>query len=216
MLARKSRFHTENNDLASLESIWKWILRSPIYFFDKLFTHRRRDRPWWPVNCIDLFSKSLPTGAVTLEFGSGSSTLWLAKRCLIVHSVEDDERWYESVRAKIDAAGLKNVGLKLVADSNYWNPEVDLSSIDAFIVDGNYRWKCIESILPRMKKSSFIYLDNSDSDKDWRFYSDHKDIKKAQRILREASAEGGFDLIELHGMIDGEFFAGSGMFLYKK
>lgn len=216
MVTRKSRLHTESNEIASLASIGKWILRSPIYLFDKLFTHRRRERPWWPVNCIELFSKSLTPKAVTLEFGSGSSTLWLARRCLTVHSVEDDERWYESVRCKINAAGLENVSLKHVTDSNYWNPEVDLSSIDAFIVDGNYRWKCIESILPRMKKSSFIYLDNSDSDKDWRFYQNHQDSKKAQRILREASAQEGFHLVELHGMIDGEFFAGSGMFLYKK
>lgn len=64
-----------------------------------------------------------------------------------------------------------------------------------------------------MKIGATIYLDNSDSDKDACFY--HKDSERmlAQNIFAQSLNTGCFHLHELHGMIDGEFFGGSGAFL---
>lgn len=39
--------------------------------------------------------------AEVFEFGSGGSTLWLARRADRVISIEDDEEWYEAVQAAL-------------------------------------------------------------------------------------------------------------------
>ena len=58
------------------------------------------------------------------EYGTGGSTLFLAKRAFSVESVEDDEAWLGKTQATLDESDLKNVNL-------HFEP-FDFSCLDGF------------------------------------------------------------------------------------
>lgn len=211
---RISRFHTESNNLVALDSFFLWLVRAPGYLVDKLLKRPRKERPWWPVNCIDYVARYLKPHHKVLEFGAGSSTFWLASRSAFVISIEDDYSWFNSVKSKCSLSKRDNIDIRFGENASYFNPpNVALDEIDLFIVDGNYRWLCLEYIIPKVKVGALIYLDNSDSDKDYRFYQDGQRKRLAQDLILKYSSCENFSSFELHGMIDGEFFGGSGLFL---
>lgn len=213
---RISRFHTEANNLVSIFSIFIWLAYSPTYIIRKLLKLGRPARPWWPVNCISEVTKLIDKESLVLEFGSGSSSFWLASKVKHITSIEDDFYWFSKVRDMVDSSEVSNLTLVYGKDFDYHSPKnIDFSSFDFFVVDGNYRWLCIENIISHMKIGSIVYLDNSDSDKDKRFYANSNDSKKAQGLIKSCVEKGGFRSWELHGMIDGEFFGGSGLFLQR-
>ena len=69
------------------------------------------DLAWWTYEAqdeIDSFLAGFPGGARVLEFGSGGSTVWLARRAGSVDSVEHDAGWAERVRDMLGSApGLR-------------------------------------------------------------------------------------------------------------
>lgn len=61
----------------------------------------RMDLAWWTYEAMDEVERVLAAHggqARVLEFGSGASTVWLARRAGSVHSVEHDEHWAGRVR----------------------------------------------------------------------------------------------------------------------
>lgn len=63
------------------------------------------DVPWWTYDAIDAVDRYLAEhpGARVFEFGSGASTIWLARRAGTVHSVEHDARWFDLMRSRVAA-----------------------------------------------------------------------------------------------------------------
>lgn len=76
------------------------------------------DVPWWTYNAIDVVSEFLEArpGARVFEYGSGASTIWLARRAGRVTSVEHHADWHASMR---DVLAVRDdicpVDLRLVA-----------------------------------------------------------------------------------------------------
>lgn len=59
------------------------------------------DLPWWTYRSIDVvggYLAGLGHSARVFEFGSGASTIWLARRAASVESVEHDATWATRVR----------------------------------------------------------------------------------------------------------------------
>ena len=59
------------------------------------------DLPWWTYRAIDVvggYLAGLGYSARVFEYGSGASTIWLARRAASVESVEHDETWATRVR----------------------------------------------------------------------------------------------------------------------
>src|SRR5229473_3586817 len=57
--------------------------------------------PWYTYPAIDfLDTKDFSTRTV-LEFGSGQSTLWWAKRCKRILSFDSDPKWFAYVRSTL-------------------------------------------------------------------------------------------------------------------
>ena len=54
------------------------------------------DLPWWTFAAIEETDKFLKSrqDAKVFEYGSGASTIWLARRAAIVVSIEQDEGWH--------------------------------------------------------------------------------------------------------------------------
>lgn len=69
------------------------------------------DLPWWTYESIDIvesFLRRRGGDARAFEYGSGASTVWLARRCATVDAVEHDTRWSEQVRDLLSTtAGLR-------------------------------------------------------------------------------------------------------------
>ncbi|MEL6660753.1 MAG: hypothetical protein AAFR36_30080 [Bacteroidota bacterium] len=212
---RKSRFHTESDVFIGMGSVAGQI---PAVVFQKaaaILTGRRPSKPWWPLPAIRAVEARLHDGINAIEFGTGSSTIWLAKRVANVVAREHDEEWSKITKNRITEQGLTNVDLQYRGDHSYFALNDD-DLFDFAVVDGAYRWKCLETLKEHMKPGGFIYFDNSDSDKDAKHYSEFDISGKhhAQRVVRDLISEGTVrSSIEFHGMIHGELFAGSGMII---
>ena len=64
--------------------------------------------PWITFSAIKYLKNTLTKDMVVYEFGSGGSTLFLAKRVKQVYSVEHDKTWFLTVSAAIKNKGYSN------------------------------------------------------------------------------------------------------------
>ena len=118
-----------------------------------------------------------------VEFGSGNSTPWFAARVDFVLSIEDDPDWYAHVRRLLTELGIDNVRHVLRTESTYSDlSDIADASIDFALVDGTDREGCIRSVMPKLKRGAWLYLDNSDKD----MTRPDGDLRRAEVALREA------------------------------
>jgi predicted O-methyltransferase YrrM len=127
------------------------------------------DIPWWNVastRLVEAFLMDRPNANVW-EYGSGASTIWLARRAGKVTSVEHDERWADKLRSRI--APFKNTTLLIagfeVNDPTPSQPYVNSidgsTEYDLIVVDGRLRTKCLDRALPYLKSDGIILFDDS-------------------------------------------------------
>jgi predicted O-methyltransferase YrrM len=122
-----------------------------------------------------------------VEFGSGMSTLWLARRAGFLLSIESDPRWYEIVTERLRRKRLTNVRYELRSRERY----DDLSSFpdgyfDFCLVDGDSRSRCVDSAVPKIRKGGWLYLDNTDKD------TTGGDLRVAEaKLIRAVANRGG-------------------------
>jgi protein-L-isoaspartate O-methyltransferase len=212
---RLTRFHTEDNKFIGLKSLLKEV---PVVILQKSLNSLRGQRPvrpWWPLEAISAVNSELNKEMSVLEFGSGSSTLWLALRVKNVVSREHNEEWADITRARALEVNLKNCEVQHRVGDQYYHLN-DFDSYDVAIVDGEYRWKCLESLANKIRAGGFIYFDNSDSDKDAHHYAEFglEVPHQAQLLIEELKKQRKVRIKEIHGMIDGELFAGSGILIF--
>lgn len=144
----------------------------------------RLDLPWWTLGAIDEVDEFLARrpAARVFEYGSGASTIWLAKRAKEVFSVEHDEGWFPVVHEKLKA--FPNAHLHLVpadepaqSDPAYASTkpgwvgrtfrsyvhaldEVD-GEFDVIVVDGRARPACLPHAVKRLAEGGLVVFDNS-------------------------------------------------------
>ncbi|MCW2541487.1 MAG: putative methyltransferase [Frankiales bacterium] len=140
------------------------------------------DVPWWTYKAIDKVEDWLaarPHPIRVFEYGSGVSTLWLAKRADEVHSVEHHVGFAESMQSSLEAAG---VDLLVIAATTSTDPRVPSAKpgyadsdfrdyvaaidgvpgeFDLIAIDGRARQQCLEAAVPRLKRDGLIVFDNS-------------------------------------------------------
>lgn len=134
--------------------------------------------PWIAYDAIEFLKQLLQPAMRVFEFGSGGSTLFLARRCQSLTSVEHDARWIALVGRKLWRAGLTNVDLRhipvesssaeSVEKSDYVNA-VRQDRFDAIIVDG-HEWSpharpaCFRAAEEQIAPGGVIVVDDS-----WRY-----------------------------------------------
>jgi hypothetical protein len=148
---------------------------TPRYVYNRtrqmIYEHRHADDPWLTPAAISLLGSLLRPDDRGAEFGSGRSTVWFAARVAALTSVEHDERWYETVSARIKARGLGNVDYILApgdqppdrgGDSAYARTALAFpdASIDFALIDGRYRDYSAKFILPKIKSCGMLIIDN--------------------------------------------------------
>jgi predicted O-methyltransferase YrrM len=149
--------------------------RTPRYVYHRtrqaLYERAHHDDPWLTPAAIRLLESLLRPADRGVEFGSGRSTIWLARRVAELTSVEHDEGWYGSVSARLRERGLANVTY-IVAPADrppelgdcteYARAALAFAdeSVDFALVDGAYRDHTARFVLPKIKPGGLLIIDN--------------------------------------------------------
>lgn len=134
-----------------------------IYDTDRMI---QLDLPWWNVAATREIANflSMRSAAKVLEYGAGASTMWLAKRCESIVSVEHDKRWLDTFKRQ--TAGQPNVKLlyRPIEDGRdaYVRAirEFD-EQFDLIVIDGRHRSACLKEAESRLKRNGVIVFDDS-------------------------------------------------------
>jgi predicted O-methyltransferase YrrM len=139
---------------------------------------RHPNEPWIAQGAIRFLERALDVNGEGLEWGSGRSTLWFARRLKRLTSVEHNERWYHEVARRLASAGVTNTRLLHVPlDHPERSPTVATydpvpryvavadefadESLDFVLVDGHYRQACVRAALPKVRRGGLVVIDNS-------------------------------------------------------
>lgn len=145
----------------------KFIQRFRYYYFRiNLFIRNTMhpDEPWLSKDSIKILDQILSKNDFAIEFGSGRSTLWFAKRVKHLISIESDSFWYDKVNNDLIKLGLKcNVEYIFSSNPQNYVTEIDRiadNSIDFCLVDGIERDRCLIAVFPKLKSGGILVLDN--------------------------------------------------------
>ena len=140
------------------------------------------DIPWWTYDAIKEIEnhfQQLGFNPTVFEYGSGASTIWLARRKCIVVSIEHDSSWFYRLQNKLN--NYPDVKLNLIqaqpgqAIDKYHSQKIRHASFkdyvlsidnhpqqyDVIIIDGRCREMCLETCLSHLKPNGLIIFDNS-------------------------------------------------------
>lgn len=138
------------------------------------FCRQCPDCPWIASDAVLLLSEWLKPTDRGIEWGSGRSTLWIAKRVSYLLSVESDSVWHERVGAFLSVEKLvEKVDYRHVLcnvreqDEPIEHPYADVAdefpdgSFDFALVDGRIRLTCMRKALEKIKPGGLLILDNA-------------------------------------------------------
>lgn len=141
------------------------------------------DLPWWTLSAVDrvdAFLRDRPEAAV-FEFGSGASTVWLARRARAVITVEHDAPWLEIVQPFTDNTDRINLlhrpaiaatGIPAAPSGRPGNEHLDFARyvaalgetgrrFDVIVIDGRARVACLEAAVRHLAPGGMIVFDNA-------------------------------------------------------
>ena len=144
------------------------------------------EEPWICEKAKKWLDSFLKPDMLVFEYGSGGSTLLFARRVKKVVSVEYQLLWFLGVILALWRQGTMNFKLHLCrpergkfSDRNYMSSDPNLGTFrfkkfattidqypdhyfDLVFVDGRARNDCLRHAIPKVKRSGFIFLDDSD------------------------------------------------------
>jgi predicted O-methyltransferase YrrM len=140
-----------------------------------VFEYKNPMSPWITIEMIKILENYLKEGDIGFEFGSGSSTIWLAKKTKRLISVEHNLEWFNKIRSWIISQEVgEKVKLIYVSGvdenkrngiTNYLQPILKLrnNSLDYCFVDGLFRDECILKAISKIKSGGILIMDNVDN-----------------------------------------------------
>ena len=142
---------------------------TPRYLIDRATVAIRQKakptEPWLTSRSIALLEKFLCSDHLGAEFGSGRSTLWLARRCRHLISVENNPEWHRNVSVRLEAGGIMNVESRLrETGSDYISAIDDVvdESLDFVLIDGKRRLETATRSVSKIVPGGMLILDNAD------------------------------------------------------
>jgi hypothetical protein len=141
--------------------------RCSAYAYQRTHPHH----PWLTRRANAILTDWLRPSHTGLEYGSGRSTLWFARRVASLTSVEHDRHWYDLVSARLKVHGIRSVRYILCeADCEEENAEsagyvragghLSEGSLDFVLVDGIYRSHCALLAVERLKPGGLLIVDD--------------------------------------------------------
>jgi hypothetical protein len=143
----------------------------------------RIDVPWWSYGAISEVGDWLaarPRPVRVFEYGSGASTIWLARRVEEVHTVEHHRGFGEMMQAEL--AAMPGVSMRIVEPVPSTSPVVGSSKeghqgldfaayvgaiddvdgeFDLVVIDGRAREACLAKAVDRLAPGGIVVFDNS-------------------------------------------------------
>lgn len=166
------------------------VLRPLLKGYYKLFNLFYPNRPWTTPASILFFDKVLTKDMIGLEYGSGRSTQYFAKKLKKLVSIEHYEEWYYKVEKILADNNITNVEYHLIQKQdttdriedtaenllkldgteprndfyNYYSKvnEYQDSYFDFVLIDGRSRVKCGLNAINKLKSGGIFVLDNSE------------------------------------------------------
>ncbi|NGX39789.1 MAG: hypothetical protein KR126chlam1_01122 [Chlamydiae bacterium] len=125
-----------------------------------------RPVPWITdeaVAFLEMFCEENPEAKI-LEFGSGASTLWFAKRTPNLYSVEHDERFYALVQKELSTNPDCFPAKHYLRKRPYYSIADEFSDgyFDLIVVDGRNRKGCMARSIRILKPGGILMLDNAE------------------------------------------------------
>jgi hypothetical protein len=148
--------------------------------------------PWFSYGAIDHLTTWLNRSLSVFEYGCGGSTLFFARHCKSVLSVEDDAQWLDKVARAIRDRGINNVSLvhrpfDFHTPTNFerstYLSTINGANYDVIVVDGqdctlNERPICFRKAEKQVRSGGIIIVDDS-----WRpTYAALRHTNHAKRI----------------------------------
>jgi SAM-dependent methyltransferase len=144
------------------------------YFYEQ----RHTSEPFLAPGAIGFLDTELPRDGIGLEWGSGRSTQWFAKRLRRVVAVEHDQSWYNQVRRQLSEAKLDNIDYRLIPLEHrpeeptrpVYDPvpnyvafvrEFPDNYFDFIEIDGHYRQACVLAALNKLKPGGLLLVDDT-------------------------------------------------------
>lgn len=156
-------------------------LRRPRMAFARLryyFWERANpDKPWLCSGTIAFCDRHLGQSMRALEFGSGRSTRWFAKKVGHLTSIEHDAAWYEVVKTQLADERVENVDYRLIrlnhpeSEPEHFRytvtpdyvaaaDQMPDASLDFVVVDGHYRTTCVRHVLDKISPGGYLLVDD--------------------------------------------------------
>ena len=159
---RRTRFHDFEERAAGLAAIAGLPRAATTAALLKLFGWRP-EMPWLGFSAVRSIERLLRPEWRLLEFGSGMSTVWFARRVAKVVSIETDADWHGRVAARLQRRGLSERVEHWLVPPNLEGLSSTLpQGFDFALVDGMSRDVATALALSVVKPGGYIYLDNSD------------------------------------------------------
>lgn len=157
------------------EAMRKFGHLTPRYIVNRvrwaLYEKRNPDKPWLTPDAIRILDRLLVPSDLGLEWGSGRSTRWFAKRVKHLTSVEDHPEWHARVSNQLRDAGITNVTYERYdtpepgreSESQYVRvaERFEPRSLGFVLVDGQARDFCAEAVLDKIVVGGVLVIDNA-------------------------------------------------------
>jgi len=182
--SRKTRFHDQKGNVIDMAA----LPYMPLAYLTAALRHigYSPSSPWISYRARRELARLIRPNWQVIEFGSGSSTAWLVRRCGFIHSIESDPLRYGFLAQRLFRTH-KNLRYELRDALSYADlSDYADSSVDFALVGGDMRDECVANVLRTIKAGGLVYLANSDravttSSEEWR----------AERMLYQAVKERG-------------------------
>jgi hypothetical protein len=157
--------------------------------------------PWVTYSFIDFIKERLHKDLSVFEYGSGSSTLFYARRVRRVISVEHDKDWYNKI-VHSSPPNAEMIFTELQRDGEYSKKAASLpEKFDIIIVDGRDRVNCCKYSIQALSPRGVLVLDDSE----------RPDYHAARLLLKEQ----GFKELSFSGISPGLFYLKATSVFYK-
>jgi hypothetical protein len=136
----------------------------------------RPEEPWLTPAAVRQLASMLRPEHVGVEWGSGNTTPWLARRTRHLTSYETDPAYYQRVAARLEAASITNVDYRLIEhDFEGETDEQEMhrnafvraayefpdESLDYALVDSVPRGCLSFGVAPKLRRGGILIVDNA-------------------------------------------------------
>lgn len=161
---RKIVFNSFERSLSSHRNL-SYIKNRIIEIFYRFFY---KDKPWLTPKANDILKTLIKKDHVGFEFGSGNSTIWFAKNCRKIYSVETSLFWKNKILDMARNEKLTNINIDVVKENSinfakdYINKitKFEDESLDFVLIDGKLRDLSTLNAISKIKSGGILIIDN--------------------------------------------------------